>query len=120
MTTKQIRHANAYGNVEKVPKGYAFIPGSGNAALCRKHGIRHAKLIDGWQGKKKYGFRPTFAAGVVVHKRSVVKLKALLYLVGAKGQIKGDKVGRQIYKDAEQKLELVGILKDYLAEKSMP
>lgn len=57
-----------------VPGGYTHVRGNRLQPLCNKLRIKYAAALVGWEGKKRYGFRPVLD-GVVVSSRSAAKLR---------------------------------------------
>jgi len=68
--------ANSFGNVDvrqPLSKRYVHVRGQRLTLLCDKLGIRYAKALVGFDGEKRYGYRPVLD-GVVVAAGSAGKL----------------------------------------------
>lgn len=71
-----LKISNSYRNVDVrngFSKRYCHVRGDRLGQLCDKIGIKYAKALIGFNGKKRYGYSPVFD-GVVISSRSKAKL----------------------------------------------
>lgn len=63
--------------IHGVPAGFDHVPGKRLALLCRRHRIKFAPALGGFDGDRRYGYKPVLD-GVVVRKRTAQRLQKLI------------------------------------------